>query len=127
MVQDRLSVALERLFGMNGTDRPVVADPRLRVVAAVLYVAGLALMIMGSVGAFLWTPALWCAVAGLVAIAAALAVTGGRLYKGFGIRLRPHEARSSCTGGGSSWGSATGDDLSGPGARRTPITDCRRR
>ena len=64
---------------MDDTDRPVVADPRLRVVSAVLYVAGLALMITGSVGAFLWTPVLWCAIAGLVVIAAALAVTGGRL------------------------------------------------
>ena len=79
MVQDRLSVASERLFGMDDTDRPVVADPRLRVVSAVLYVAGIALTIIGSVGAFLWTPALWCAVAGLVVIAAAFAVTGGRL------------------------------------------------
>jgi hypothetical protein len=79
MVQDRLSVASERLFGMADTDRPVVADPRLRVVSAVLYVAGLALMIIGSVGAFLWTPALWCTAAGLVVIASAFAVTGGRL------------------------------------------------
>jgi hypothetical protein len=79
MVQDRLSAASERLFGMDDTDRPVVADPRLRVVSAVLYVAGLALMITGAVGAFLWTPALWCAAAGLVVIAATFAVTGGRL------------------------------------------------
>jgi hypothetical protein len=49
------------------------------LVAAVLYVAGLALLITGSVGAFLWTPVLWCAIAGLVVIAAALAVPGGRL------------------------------------------------
>ena len=79
MVQDRLSVASERLFGMADTDRPVVADPRLRVVSAVLYVAGLALIITGAVGAFLWTPVLWCAIAGLIVIAAALALTGGRL------------------------------------------------
>ena len=45
----------ERLFGMDDTDRPGLSDPRLRVVSAVLYVAGLALMIIGSVGAYLWT------------------------------------------------------------------------
>jgi len=49
------------------------------VVSAVLYVAGLALIITGAVGAFLWTPVLWCAIAGLIVIAAALALTGGRL------------------------------------------------
>lgn len=75
----RLAVPRERLFGMDDTDRPGLADPRLRVVSAVLYLAGLALMITGSVGAFLWTPVLWCAIAGLVVIAAAFAVTGGRL------------------------------------------------
>jgi hypothetical protein len=48
-------------------------------VSAVLYVAGLALIITGAVGAFLWTPVLWCAIAGLIVIAAALALTGGRL------------------------------------------------
>jgi len=64
---------------MDDTDRPGLADPRLRMVSAVLYVVGLALMITGSVGAFLWTPVLWCAIAGLVVIAAAFAVTGGRL------------------------------------------------
>ena len=79
MVPGRLSVPQERLFGMDDTDRPGLADPRVRVVSAVLYVAGLALMITGSVGAFLWTPVLWCAIAGLVVIAAALAVTDGRL------------------------------------------------
>jgi len=40
---------------MDDTDRPGLADPRVRVVSAVLYVAGLALMIIGSVGAYLWT------------------------------------------------------------------------
>lgn len=79
MVPGRLSVPLERLLGMNDTDTPGLPDPRVRVVSAVLYVAGLALMITGSVGAFLWTPVLWCAIAGLVVIAAAFAVTGGRL------------------------------------------------
>ena len=79
MVPGRLSVPQERLFGMDDTDRPGLADPRLRMVSAVLYVVGLALMITGSVGAFLWTPVLWCAIAGLVVIAAAFAVTGGRL------------------------------------------------
>ena len=69
----------ERVLGMDDTDRPGLADPRVRVVSAVLYVAGLALIITGAVGAFLWTPVLWCAIAGLVVIAAALAVTGGRL------------------------------------------------
>jgi hypothetical protein len=49
------------------------------VVSAVLYMAGLGLLAVGSVGAFLWTPVLWCAIAGLVVIPAALAVTGGRL------------------------------------------------
>jgi hypothetical protein len=44
-----------------------------------LYVAGLALMVTRSVGAFLWSPVLWCAVVGLVVIAAAFAVMGGRL------------------------------------------------
>jgi hypothetical protein len=79
MVPGRLSVPSERLLGMDDTDRPGLADPRLRLVAAVLYVAGLAMLITGSVGAFLWTPVLWCAIAGLVVIAAALAVPGGRL------------------------------------------------
>jgi hypothetical protein len=36
-------------------------------------------MITGSVGAFLWAPVLWCVVVGLVVIAAAFAVTSGRL------------------------------------------------
>ena len=79
MVPGRLSVPRERLSGMDDTDRPGLADPRLRVVSAVLYMAGLGLLAVGSVGAFLWTPVLWCAIAGLVVIAAALAVTGGRL------------------------------------------------
>jgi len=78
-LRGRLSVPRERLLGMDDTDRPGLADPRLRMVSAVLYVVGLALMITGSVGAFLWTPVLWCAIAGLVVIAAAFAVTGGRL------------------------------------------------
>ena len=78
-MRGRLSVPRERLLGMDDTDRPGLADPRLRMVSAVLYVVGLALMITGSVGAFLWTPVLWCAIAGLVVIAAAFAVTGGRL------------------------------------------------
>ena len=78
-MQGRLSVPRERLLGMDDTDRPGLADPRVRVVSAVLYVAGLALIITGAVGAFLWTPALWCTAAGLVVIASAFAVTGGRL------------------------------------------------
>jgi hypothetical protein len=64
---------------VDDTDRPGLADPRVRVLSAVLYVAGLALMITGAVGAFLWSPVLWCAIAGLVVIAAALAITAGRL------------------------------------------------
>jgi hypothetical protein len=64
---------------MDDTDRPWLANPRLRVVSAVLYVAGVALLITGSVGAFLWSPVLWCVIAGLVVIAAALSVAGGRL------------------------------------------------
>ena len=79
MSRDRLSVPRERLSGMEHTNRQGLADPRLRVVSAVLYLAGLALLITGSVGAFLWTPALWCAIAGLVVIAAAFAIIGGRL------------------------------------------------
>ena len=79
MVTGRLSVPRERLFGMDDTDRPGLTDPWVRLVSAVLYVAGVALMITGSVGAFLWTPVLWCAIAGLIVIAAAFAVTGGRL------------------------------------------------
>jgi hypothetical protein len=78
MVPVRLSVPRERLFVMGDTDRPGLADPRVRLVSAVLYVAGVALMITGAVGAFLWAPVLWCAIAGLVVIAAALAITGGR-------------------------------------------------
>jgi hypothetical protein len=79
IVSDRLSVSRETLFDMDDTDRRDLADPRLRVASAAVYVAGLTLMITGSVGAFLWTPVLWCAVVGLVVIAAAFAVTGGRL------------------------------------------------
>ncbi len=73
-----MSVPRERLFDMDDTDRPGLADPRVRLVSAVLYVAGLTLMITGAVGAFLWAPVLWCAIAGLVVIAAALAITGDR-------------------------------------------------
>ena len=74
-----MSVPRERLLSMDETDRPALADPRVRLVSAVLYVAGIALMITGAVGAFLWSPVLWCAIAGLVVIAAALTVAGGRL------------------------------------------------
>ena len=62
-------------------DRPGprdVVDPRLRMVVAVVYVSGLALMVIGSVGGFLWVPLLWCAAAGLVMIAAGFAISGGR-------------------------------------------------
>lgn len=52
---------------------------RLRVFSAVLYIAGLSLLILGAVGALLWGPLLWCMAAGLVAITVALATRGGRL------------------------------------------------
>ena len=52
---------------------------RLRVFNAVLYIAGLSLLILGAVGALLWGPLLWCMAAGLVAITVALATRGGRI------------------------------------------------
>ena len=44
-----------------------------------MYVAAMALMVTGSLSAFLQAPVLWCGVAGLVLVATAFAVTGGRL------------------------------------------------
>jgi len=70
----QLSPNIELLFTEAGPD---LADPRLRVVSAVLYLAGLALLVIGSVGAFLWSPVLWCAIVGLVLIAGAFVVAGG--------------------------------------------------
>jgi len=48
------------------------------MVVALLYTTGLALMVIGSVGGFLWVPLLWCTAAGLVIIAAGFAISGGR-------------------------------------------------
>ena len=70
--------APRRLIDMDHPDTRDVVDPRLRMVVAVLYVSGLALMVIGSVGGFLWVPLLWCAAAGLVIIAAGFAISGGR-------------------------------------------------
>ena len=50
---------------MNNPGMREVVDPRLRMVVAVLYVLGLALMIIGSVGGFLWVPLLWCVARGV--------------------------------------------------------------
>lgn len=47
--------------------------------AAVLYVVGITLSAVGCVGAFLWAPLLWCAVAGLVVIAVSFTISGDRL------------------------------------------------
>lgn len=63
---------------MNNPGMREVVDPRLRMVVAVLYVLGLALVIIGSVGGFLWVPLLWCVAAGLGIITAGFAVSGGR-------------------------------------------------
>jgi hypothetical protein len=39
---------------------------------------GIALGVVGTVGAFLWAPLLWCAAVGFVVIAVAFAISGGR-------------------------------------------------
>lgn len=62
---------------MDETDRGDVAGPRLRVASAVLYLIGIALGVLGTVGGFLLTPLLWCAAAGFVLIAIAFAISGG--------------------------------------------------
>lgn len=54
-------------------------DPRVQLAAAVLYVLGITLGLVGCVGAFLWAPLLWCAAAGFVVIAVSFAISGGRL------------------------------------------------
>ena len=93
MIPDGLSLPQERLSNMDDTAGPDLADPRLRVVSAVLYLAGLALLVIGSVGAFLWSPVLWCAIVGLVLIAGAFVVAGGRFCPGaYGPAYRPARA-----------------------------------
>ncbi len=59
--------------------RHPVAGSRLRVFCAVVYVAGVALLLVGAGGAFMWAPLLWCAAVGFVAITVAFAISGGRL------------------------------------------------
>jgi len=54
------------------------ADPRVRLASAVLYAAGIALVVVGTVGAFVWAPLLWSAGVGLVVIAVSFAISGGR-------------------------------------------------
>lgn len=46
----------------------------IQVYWAVLYVGGVALLIIGVGGAYFWQPLLWCVPVGLVAITVALAV-----------------------------------------------------
>lgn len=60
---------------MDSPHRALKERPRLRAVA-VLFVSGLILLVVGAVGAFVWTPLAWCAAAGLVVIAAALTASG---------------------------------------------------
>ena len=60
------------------SDRECCADPRVRLLYAVLYAAGLALGAIGSLGALIWAPLLWCAAAGLVVITVSFAVSAGR-------------------------------------------------
>ena len=74
----RLSVPRGRLPDMNQTDRTDFADPRLRLVYAVLYIVGVGLMVAGTIGAFLWSPLLWCTAVGFVVIAFSFAVRAGR-------------------------------------------------
>lgn len=78
MPANTLSAAQDRLFDMDETDRRDVADPRLQVASAGLYLIGFALGVVGTVGALLWAPLLWCAAAGFVVIAVAFAISGGR-------------------------------------------------
>jgi len=53
-------------------------DSRVQVISAALYVIGITLGTVGCVGAFLWAPLLWCAIAGLVVIAASFTISGSR-------------------------------------------------
>ena len=48
------------------------------MISAALYVIGITLGTVGCVGAFLWAPLLWCAIAGLVVIAASFTISGSR-------------------------------------------------
>jgi len=59
-------------------DRRGFADPRVRLLYAVLYAVGLLLTAVGSVGALIWAPLLWCAAAGFVVITVSFAVRAGR-------------------------------------------------
>ena len=51
----------------------------MQVISAVLYAIGIILGIAGCAGAFLWAPLMWCAMAGLVVVAAAFTISGGQL------------------------------------------------
>ena len=73
-----VSVPRRRLPDMQQTQRPDFADPRLRLVYAVLYVLGIALMVVGCTGALLWAPLLWCTAVGFAVIAVSFAVRAGR-------------------------------------------------
>ena len=55
----------------------LMAGPRVRVFCAVLYLAGVALLLLGAGGAFVWAPLLWCAAGGFVAITASFALGDG--------------------------------------------------
>jgi hypothetical protein len=50
---------------------------RVELISALLYAVGLTLGAVGCVGAFMWAPLLWCAMAGLVVIAASFTISGG--------------------------------------------------
>ena len=52
---------------------------QVQVFCAALYVAGVAMLLVGVGGALLWAPLLWGAAAGLITITVAFAVRGGRL------------------------------------------------
>lgn len=53
---------------------------RVELISALLYAIGITLGAIGCLGAFMWVPLLWCAIAGLVVIAASFTISGG----GFG-------------------------------------------
>ena len=52
---------------------------RVQLISAMVYAIGITLGAVGCVGAFLWAPLLWCAMAGLVVIAAAFIIDVGQL------------------------------------------------
>lgn len=60
-------------------DRSARAGLQVQMFCAALYVAGIAMLLAGAAGALLWSPLLWVAAAGLVAITIAFAIRGGRL------------------------------------------------